>query len=468
MQSLQSIQGMAPVSHPTPETRFGVGGPVSSSVMPFSVKINENQLLNRFVIDTLGYSSWSVIIARNNFERLENALDWAGWLSAGLVIPYVVERGVNRFYHSKYLAKKYGNAGIIKNAANRNTLLSMPFEWLDKAKHSNTLARLTQGKSRKKAEQFGLTHFKHLTPDLAKSILWGKLLIVWIDLLLLASKNQGYAWIKNWVTEELSGQKGFSGEFKYANKEYLESQSAGYEKTKDLRKIASLSIGFGGALLFPLALLGVLRSKKTKGAMGWLKERVKAFNYTDAIFMSKWVLLSSNLTNWAPATILSSRDKHEMREKITRMLAFDFFFFFGDDLISGVAAKVLQRKHKLDAAIVRKGKWTGLPRAIPLHEVYAQVEDKTSMAYKLARRSFWIGLLGTAAALGVTMPLLNFWFTKKKVMAEQGQMKGVSSATGFARNPMGKYQPLVRRRPLMIENTVYLQGQNISYASSGR
>ncbi len=381
--------------------------------LPFSVLLHQNELLNRFVIDTLGYSSWSVIIARNDYERMENGLDWAGWLLAGLALPYVIERGVNRWAQNR-LHKKHKHLGVLKKVKNRNTLLSMPYQWLDAT--SSKLKTMTG----KESLQYGVKNLAKLTPKVLQAALMGKLLMMWIDLLLLAGKNQGYAWVKNWMTEKLSGKKGFSGEFNYANQAYLDKQTQAYQTSKQRRKAWSFGIGFGGALLFPLLMLGVLKSKKATGVMGALKKKVKAFNYSDAIFMSKWVLLVSNLTNWAPATILSSRDKHERREKITKMIAFDTLFFLGDDFIAGIAAKVLQGKKKLDTNIVRTGKWLKLPRAVPLDEVFRAVgKDKANKAYKLARKSFWIGILGTAAALGVTMPLLNFWYTKKKVMAEQ-------------------------------------------------
>ncbi len=398
--------------------RFGALNSTAAASSPFWVQLHKNELLNRFAIDTLGYSSWSVIIARNKYERLENALDWGGWLLAGLALPYVIERGVNRLYHSK-LAKKFKHRGVIKNVKNKQTLLSMPFQWLDK-----TAKKQLNNKSGKAAAVYGIKNFKKMTPKLANAVMWGKLLILWIDLLLLAGKNQGYAWVKNWLTEKLSGKKGFSGEFKYASNDYLKQQSQKYEQSKKKRKIISLSIGFGGALLFPLALLAVLKIKGKSSASKWLKNKVKAFNYTDAIFMSKWVLLVSNLTNWAPATILSSRDKHEMREKITKMLVFDALFFLGDDLISGVTAKLLSKNKKLETVIVKKGKTLGLPRLVPLHEVYQKTGfNKKSLAYRLARNSFITGLLGTAAALGIAMPLLNFYFTKKKVLKEQNAGK---------------------------------------------
>jgi hypothetical protein len=121
--------------------------------------------------------------------------------------------------------------------------------------------------------------------------------------------------------------------------------------------------------------------------------------------------------------ILSSRDKHELRENIVKQAVMDFFYFVGDDLISGVVAKRLQKKYSKQLKGIqlwRKGPW-GIPLAAPYEQLFKTSQNPAQkLANQLSRKIFWSGLAGTALCLGIGLTLANNWYTKKRVLEEQG------------------------------------------------
>jgi hypothetical protein len=154
-------------------------------------------------------------------------------------------------------------------------------------------------------------------------------------------------------------------------------------------------------------------------------------NYTDGIFMPKNVFFVHTLLNYNLSSILSSRDPHELREKIVKCLAFDFFYYLGDDLLAGQAAKWLQKTIKTPDVLskVQRG-FLGLKfrHQIPLEEVYnhslqqlggqAQAVVKSPF-FKAAQTAWLIGLAGTTVGGGLAVPLLNNWFTYNSIKRQQ-------------------------------------------------
>jgi len=103
----------------------------------------------------------------------------------------------------------------------------------------------------------------------------------------------------------------------------------------------------------------------------------------------------------------------------------DFFYFLGDEMISGLGALWLTRRFlgrglKTPLVSPQKGIW-GTPAAVPLNEIWKAHGEK-SLAYRLARNNYWTGLIGTALLMGISTPLLNNWFTRKAVLKEQGAL----------------------------------------------
>lgn len=414
---------------------------------PFSVLINKNQVMSRSFIDVFGYTPNIMLVSRNAYERLEKALDLVSWLAVGVLGAFGLKEAYCRKF-TQALRKEFNlpepaaEAFLEKptrlidrllkmfTGSGRKSPLQIPFEWLDAARmgpHNTQHFTMI-------AENLGiapqrLDDLLVKAPDFAKKVLKGKRNLMLIDLLVMAFAGQAYFWGKNWVTEKLSGRKGFSGEFKYAQNQYLDHKTDRHERSKKLRQMLSMITGFGAALALPFAVSGILKTQNPSKWMAALKKTVPFFNYSDAISTGKWVLLWHYLFNYDLTSILSSRDKDEAREHITKCAVSDFFYFIGDEVLSGAGALYLQNKLKntLETPIadrVQTGFLKRLTRALPLHEVYNAVGGNTqSLAYKKARMNSWMGLIGTTACMLVVVPLLNNWYTRRKVTGEQKELE---------------------------------------------
>jgi len=395
---------------PVPWTRQHFG---AFDRMPWDIWIAQNQVLNREIIDIFGYEIPAISLARNKFERLEKFLDGALWVLIGVCCPILLDKGLNQGW-TKGLIKDFKPAFLpkpqfqklfnhAKDAVYRP--VGIPFELLDNAGFKN---RFSPGsKALDTLSTYGL---KSLPEKLAHKILNYKLLILWVDLLVMASKGQIYYWGKNWISEQWSGKKGFVGEFTYATDDYLKRKNAKHEQTKKTKQYLSMVIGYGAASLLPAILLGLLKSKTPTGSktlIGTLKKMIPALNYFHVVYMSRWIILWHNFFNWNLLGMIAARDSHELRETAVKTFAADFFFFIADDIFRAGIGKVLQHQYKdklKGMKLVKKGV-LGLPAGISLHEfeemakkfTRQQQKDILPLSQKLVRVNFW----GTA----ITGPL---------------------------------------------------------------
>lgn len=53
-------------------------------------EVIQNEVLNRSVIDLLGYEPWVIGFSRNKIERIEKALDGLAWFTIGLGLPLLI------------------------------------------------------------------------------------------------------------------------------------------------------------------------------------------------------------------------------------------------------------------------------------------------------------------------------------------------------------------------------------------
>lgn len=415
----------------------------AQSSIPFSVNFQRRELLNRLFIEAVGYDPWMVVCARNKFERLEKALDVVSWFLIGVLGPIGLDKGINRLY-SNYLIKKFD----LPKAARP---LDINMSGLDSAIGIKTLSKLPEAAKKSLGLSELLLKPSSKLKDCLVSIRHAKLGIILLDLMLIGVYGQGMFLFRNWMTERLAKKKGFSGEFNYASKEYREKQSTEFAKHEKMRQWGSIGLSILCAVGLPLALWGVLKSKSTTGILGKLKPWADKFNYEKTIYMGKWVLFWGCLMNYNVPSLAFSRDKHEFRESLTKALALDFFYFVGDEMIAGGLAYAIQRFSKTGQDLLKKGiplyHWQGKgPFKLPIAVSASPMFDKYGakhIAYKMARNIFWAGLVGTSALLGVVTPLVNNYYTKKKVLAEQAELEKTKQASRKRVSP-NKNTPLTQ------------------------
>lgn len=379
--------------------------------------IAKNQLVNRTIVETLGYTFWAVLFARNGYERLERLIDWGMWTAVGTaLLP-----GVN------HLLNQRGIKALQRLGVKQPKALQTPFERLEQF-------ALTQPANRARlAQWWGLRPSPRLNRQLntiARQIVRHKLLVIATNLLLLGAKGQLFYWGKNVVTQRLSGKSGFVGEFNIAQDAYLNQKAATEKRTERMRQIISIAGGVSAIIAGPLWIAALLKAPVKAPMMGTLKKLLPHYNYQDALYLGKAVLIFHNLLNWMLPSILSARDNHERREVITKNLVFDFFFLIGDELISAKVAQWLLnrpgiKRHLGRYRLLKPGRTVlGLPHLKRYSTVLDDVARRVAppLALKLSRIIFWSGVLGTALGMGITTTLVNNWYTQRKVLEEQAKL----------------------------------------------
>lgn len=407
-------------SHHPKRARFGT---LSST---FTHEIAKNQVLSRLVMEILGYDPWIIALARNKYERYEKLFDTFCRLTIATAAPVFLERALNPILNRRITEKFKLPKGL--------NPLKMPLELLDKTHFNpNAFVKALPEYTQKGLPPIKLTpqQIRRLVPmasNIAGLTLFYKLAIVAIDLMLMASKGQLSFWGKNALTERLSGKKGFSGELSIASEALLAKKTEAHEKYKSLKRKLSLAIGYGSTLVLPFIMHRALTMSKAtaKTPLGKVKGLIPFFNYHNAVYMSKWVVLWHHVFNNISPGLWAARDGDERREHLVKSATYSFFFSAGDDLVTGQYARLLQKanKKKLEGLkLVHKKGPFGFPSALHFHEVYT-LTPKTAaqkLANHLAQKTFWFGLLTTAMILGVVTTLLNNWYTMQKVLQEQAQ-----------------------------------------------
>jgi len=415
--------------------------PQFGGTLPFSAVFEQNQVLNRQFIELGGYLPSDMLVARNRFERYEKLLDHGFWLgvavTAPLLLGYVITRGLAKSFVKlglpklpkatipNHLSKIERITTWVENLG-KHSPLQIPFEWLDR---SNSVVKSPE-KLHRISQNLGLANTSILESYLAndhfiQKVRNGKLFILLVDLALMASSTQVKMWLKNALTASLSGKKGFSGTFNYTSEQYQKAKSSDYENHKHKRLLQSVSLAGISVIGLPLILWGLLKhpAKVGKGPIGTLKKLIPAFNYADVIFMSKWAFLWYSAFNYVLGGVLAARSSDERREHLIRALTLDFFYVVGDMLVGGIGALALQKgyKKRLQGVSLLKPKST-VPLAESLSTVFDQVNrNKNHFAYRCAQVNYWFGMVVTTLLLGLSIPLLNNYYTKQKVLKEQAK-----------------------------------------------
>ena len=388
------------------------------SALPWDVALSRYHLANRFVLNFFGVAVWDIGFSRNKYERLEHVLSLANVWAFGIGLPILIQLA-----WCKKLTQQLQNQFRLSKTAKP---FEIPFEYLE----HHQFKKITAGKNIL-LKPFGITGANKLNPAFQRAVLKGKIAFLLFDMLALALRGILFYYGRNWLTEKLSGKKGFSGEFKIASDAYLKQQSQGYETNKKFRQKLSILLSIAGSAAFPFILYGLLKSKQsasTKSVIGKLKSLVPHFNYSNVVYLSKYALMWQVFWNWNLSGFMAARDKHERREHIVKSVITDFFFFIGDDYISGGLAKWLQTKYKKQLKNIKlvesKRGLFGNIQAIELSKLYniaSTLKDnqQKKILLKLGRTIFGAGLLGTSLCLGIFMTLANNWYTKQKVLQEQ-------------------------------------------------
>ncbi|MEZ4574503.1 MAG: hypothetical protein R2857_06230 [Vampirovibrionales bacterium] len=185
-------------------------------------------------------------------------------------------------------------------------------------------------------------------------------------------------------------------------------------------------MGVLGALGLPLLVNRVVQSPAKTGLVKSLKRLMPAFNYSNAIFMSKWVLLWNLFANYLTPEFLSCRDSNEVRETAWKEGVASALYFGGDDVFAGLGAAWITRnasghvkKQLAKIPLLKPRRQWLLNGKLPLAQSLMRVYQETGAnpkhpLYRLARNNAWWSLVITVALLGFITPCSTTGTPNKK------------------------------------------------------
>lgn len=402
-----------------PPSRYAFGSDSLKRGLVYHVA--QNNVLSRIAIDMIGYDPWLIFLARNRYERYERLFDVGTRLSIAIALPVVLGKAISKPLNA-LLRRQFQLPQTVNP-------LDVPFEQLAQGGLNPDALRValekTGADATHQASLKPLASFQSHAAKLARAILLGKLLIMGVDQICMASKVQIATWGKNYMTARLKGEEGFSGTMGYASPEYQKRESRAYQEQKNHRLKLSLIIGYLGNLLLPSLLTGVLMSRKSAGPKGstLAKKLAQPFNYHNVVYMSKWQMLWHMALNMLTAGALASRSRDELRETLVRGGAVMFFMTAGDDVISGLVSRWHEKNYQkqLNAfPLTRRGPF-GLTLARPFYELASMVKNPNieGIVRHAATSSLFAGIIGSGVLLGCSTNLLNNIYTRRKVRQEE-------------------------------------------------
>ncbi len=424
---------------PTPPPLFKANATHSAekknAYLNFEQSLASNPLGERVAIDLVGDATVgagvNLLVGRGIFPSLERFGDIAAWAVFGILMPLLVikhglvapgspfTKGLKRLF-------SFSNASPLKTS----------FSMLNEDFLHGGVAN-----QQKLMKHLGLTDKSKLLP-LAREIRKGKMFAILVDMLGLASFSASFFPLRNWLTQVLSGKKGFSGEFNYANDDYIKKKSSEFEKNEKQRHLLGIISGYVGNLAVT-ALTWFTLNSKGNDMFKSLRRFIPALDYHQGIFMSPLLLFMHILGNYNMKSIFFfSRDKNEMIEEGVRSLVFDFVSFLGDGIVSGLCGQYFQKKHaaELGGAKLTKPWILGIERAKPIQDIQAEFAGnlkKLEIGEKCARTSFRAGLLTASVVLGVSLTFIRAALTRLNIASENGQKKSPENPT-LANNDASK------------------------------
>lgn len=375
-----------------------------------SCAVQSNTILNRAVLNTLGFSVPYSLNANNWTEAKERLLANALYTVVAFASPFFMLPRINKLVMKK--------GGLIENFEDKAVELVR----VSKGYLNEDAAKMVKG-IKEKAKEFGLqSEFNKILNKFSdKETLRQKLIechknIFKLDFLTTSVGITTIPWAVQYFTKLTTGRKGFSGEFKMAGEEYTDRQTESHEKNKYKKMALSYISAVAPALIIPGYLAKSMKSAPQQlGRVGkWAKKHAENFDYKDGKFMSMLTYATMWFTGDLPSFMLAARDKHELQYIAVAYPILGTFYFIGDRLLNNVFGRLLD-KHKGSNIMNRKGyENVGFFKKLimPMKSLNEITDHK---ALKYAQRIYWGNMLITAASLGVIMPQALNRVLKKNV-----------------------------------------------------
>lgn len=236
-------------------------------------------------------------------------------------------------------------------------------------------------------------------------------------------------WISNLITKKRTRKSGFSAKFKMVDNKKLEEDGKKHEQTK-YKKMAAVigTILVSGIGTYVGLRKGMLAGNSSRFG-NIIKKYAHKFDYDQGIFMSRLILLLITLCSDLPSSILSSRDKEEVKYNTARNLVLDGVFFAGDIILNNLAARAID--HFAETKLIDDSKlkekntlWNRI--TCPLRTFKEIDANKIKLDEKTLRKTkvagvwmFWGNFLLLCGLLGFGLPYVLNKTLRKDINKEK-------------------------------------------------
>lgn len=387
-------------------------------------QIQENTILNRGLLDLGGHAIPQIIMSNNKDEKIERGTISSLYFIESFLAPFVLLPLFNRHFLKKN--------EIVKNFANNERrIIEVSKEYL--AKDAGLMVKNIKkiGEKLGCAEDFEniLEKFKGSEELLRQKLIKTHKNILMSDFLATSWMWCATPWIGMEVTKRRTNRSGYSATYAMANEEQTRKNAEKHEKDKKKKLLLSAVIATVPSILYPKFIaMGLDKDlkplldssnlfKKIGGKMFNIVKKVpKCFDYTKGIFPSKTLFGAMWLLCDYPAAILSSRDKHESKDRAIRSGSAVFIFFGGDYILNNIFGRLSDEYLKtgiMDAPKINsKYKFLRnlsiMPRSFTEIDNLKITNEFTKEMLKKTKNVgaglYWLTLIANMGLLGFAMP----------------------------------------------------------------
>ncbi|OGI03987.1 MAG: hypothetical protein A2Y25_01150 [Candidatus Melainabacteria bacterium GWF2_37_15] len=366
--------------------------------------------MNRAVLGVFGFSIPYALNANNKTEAKERILDCSLYMTIAYGSPALLLPLINKTVLRR--------AGIIKNFKDKGVEIVR----VSKGYLTENAPKMIKG-IKEKGEELGLekefneilANFKGKEETLRKTLIKCHKNIAAADFIFTNCGIASIPWIVNEFTERTTGRKGYSGEFKMADKNYTDKQSEKHEKNKWKKMALSYALAITPSIVLPgvLAKAMLKNPAKLKGVSKWLNKNAQNFDYKDGKYMSMLTFAAMWITGEFPTYLLACRNKHELKYKSVAFPILGSFFFVGDRLLNNIFGRTIDRFKKTQIMNNKEYKNAGFWKKLwmpmkSLNDIKKLPGDLGVKSLKYATGTYWGNLAINAALLGVLLPkILN-------------------------------------------------------------
>lgn len=409
--------------------------------------VQKYTLLNRGLIDIGGCAIPQAIMSNNKDEAIERCSMSMIYFMISILMPLALLP----IFNKRFLAKN-NIVSNFKNNEKRIIEVSKKFltkdgKYLEEGvrKTADMLLRYAKDSGNSKKIESAKTiaqDFENVLsrfPD--KEVLRQKLLnahekIYHYDFLSTSLLWCLTPWTATEITERRTHKKGFSATFNMGdvNSKINEKE---YNRKKRNKLIATFLVATIPAFIIPKLLMKGIGMKSDglsavngliKKAVKKLKENAANFDYDSGVSMSKTIFALMWAVCDYPATLISSRDKNELRDRSIRSGALFAMFFGGDFMLNNIFGRMLDKfagtqlmnKKNISPNAGFFKRFKLMPKSLQ------ELADMSNLGTKALNKNktlgaslYWFSLLANMGLIGFALPAILNGILKKSVQKNQ-------------------------------------------------